>query len=189
MRCCALQMHLMNPKKPTTLAHASHRLQHFTTHSCDSLWPRAQVALIQIPNLGIRETHTVLNLVSTVTNETLRKLAGLGPDAVVVKCVPLPPVALHAGVSVLYPRHSAMEALFGALGTVVCVDTEDHLRVLQAATCLMGPFYQTVVTTHEWMTSQGVHADTRHAFCHCAILALIYPFLLVTCWLATAGLE
>jgi hypothetical protein len=58
-------------------------------------------------------------------------------------------------VSVLYPRHAATEALFGALGTVVCVDMEDQLRVLQAATALMGPFYQIVVTTHQWMTDHG----------------------------------
>lgn len=114
------------------------------------------MALTVIPTLGLTDQHTVLNLVSTVTNDKVRALAGLQSNLKVIKCVPLPPVALHAGVSVIYPRDASMEALFGALGTVVCVDTEDELRVLQAATCLMGPFYQTVVTAHRWMTDQGI---------------------------------
>lgn len=86
------------------------------------------------------------------------------PGAIVVKCVPLPPVALHVGVSVLYPRHEAMVTLFSVLGKVICAESEDHLRVFQAGTCLMGPFYQTLHTLHQWMTKQSVGDADAAAF-------------------------
>jgi pyrroline-5-carboxylate reductase len=86
---------------------------------------------------------------------SVRELVGI-PDITVVKSVPLPPVALHAGVSVLYPRHPEMVALFEVLGKVICVETEDHLRVLQAGSGMMGPFYKTVLTMQEWMKAQGI---------------------------------
>ena len=78
--------------------------------------------------------------------------------------MPLPPVALHAGITVLYPQHDRMASLFGVLGTVVCVETEGHLRALQAATCLMGPFYKTVLTAYDWMRVQGVNDEVAATF-------------------------
>eukprot|EP00037_Helgoeca_nana_P007044 m.64408 g.64408 ORF g.64408 m.64408 type:complete len:285 (+) comp17878_c1_seq1:30-884(+) len=114
-----------------------------------------KVALAILPTLKLRSDQLILNLVSTVTNERVRELVGI-PDITVVKSVPLPPVALHAGVSVLYPRHPEMVALFEVLGKVICVDTEDHLRVLQAGSGMMGPFYKTVLTMQEWMKAQGI---------------------------------
>eukprot|EP00036_Acanthoecidae_sp_10tr_P014880 CAMPEP_0206285406 /NCGR_PEP_ID=MMETSP0106_2-20121207/82_1 /ASSEMBLY_ACC=CAM_ASM_000206 /TAXON_ID=81532 /ORGANISM="Acanthoeca-like sp., Strain 10tr" /LENGTH=290 /DNA_ID=CAMNT_0053715923 /DNA_START=36 /DNA_END=908 /DNA_ORIENTATION=- len=114
-----------------------------------------KVALEVLPTLKLRPEQLVINLVSTVTNQRIRELIVL-PTATVVKCVPLPPVALHAGVSALSPSHRVIEALFGVLGTVVAVESEEQLKVFQAATAMMGPFYQTVVTVHGWMTANGV---------------------------------
>lgn len=78
----------------------------------------------------------------------------------VVKAVPLPPVAEHMGVTVVNSSAPYAVDLFNTMGEVVVVTTDEELHALQAATCLMGPFYELVATAKNWMVQQRVPEAT-----------------------------
>ena len=81
------------------------------------------VARELLPALSFRPDQLVVNLVSTVPNAEVPLLAST-PPGLVVKAVPLPPVAHGAGATVVCPAHAWTASVFGLLGDAVQVDTE-----------------------------------------------------------------
>eukprot|EP01062_Namystynia_karyoxenos_P040620 TRINITY_DN29604_c0_g1_i1.p1 TRINITY_DN29604_c0_g1~~TRINITY_DN29604_c0_g1_i1.p1 ORF type:complete len:312 (+),score=84.36 TRINITY_DN29604_c0_g1_i1:77-937(+) len=115
--------------------------------------PDARAVLAEVaPHL--RSGALLINLVSTLPNAEAAAL--LPPAARVVKVVPLPPVARHRGISIICPPNDFAYGLYSALGAAVQVEQEPQLRALQAATALMGPFYQQCLRTQQWLAKQGV---------------------------------
>eukprot|EP00041_Stephanoeca_diplocostata_P017121 m.340710 g.340710 ORF g.340710 m.340710 type:complete len:284 (-) comp20599_c0_seq1:1789-2640(-) len=120
------------------------------------------VADIELPKLHFdRPNQCIINLVSSISNETIQKIVGFSSASAlmeprVVKAVPLPPVAEHMGVTVVSPTAAYAVDLFNVMGEVVEVSTDVELHALQAATCLMGPFYKLVATAKDWMVQQKV---------------------------------
>ena len=117
-----------------------------------------------LPTLAgaIRGDHIVINLLSTLTNEVCKGL--LGGAVEVCKAVPLPPVAHHVGTTVISPTNETAKALFDHLGSTVCVEKEEQLRALQAATAMMGPMYATCRALQQWLQEKGVPGDAAAAF-------------------------
>ena len=111
-----------------------------------------------------RGRHQVISLVSTARLGDLREwCAPLEADAV-AKAIPLPPVAEHAGATLLAPPMPIGDALFSALGSCVAVETEETLTSMLPVTCLMGTVYATQRATQDWLVGRGVPAPKAAAY-------------------------
>jgi len=106
--------------------------------------------------LRFAKHHTVISLVSTAPLESLKKWCS---PATVVRAIPIPPVAYHAGSCVITPRHALTEAIFHALGTAVAVDTEPEFQRMMLVTCLMGQIYSQQSAVQKWLESQGIKPE------------------------------
>jgi len=106
--------------------------------------------------LRFKPSHTVVSLVSTAPLESLREWCTPVPSASVVRAIPLPPVALHKGATVMTPRHAAVVELFDSLGTAVPVDDEDQMKKLMCMTALMGQLYAQQREAARWLGAQGI---------------------------------
>ena len=104
--------------------------------------------------LTFREGQIIINLLATSDN---KHIAGLvAPATTIVRAVPLPPVALHACATLMCPPHAGVEALFKQLGGAVAVESDSQRELMQGVNCMMGPFYQFLVTITEWLGARGV---------------------------------
>lgn len=115
------------------------------------------VADAQLPGLKFRSDHAVVNLVSTLSAERLREHCGgaVGTGRI-VKAVPLPGIARHAGaVPIFPPEAEGVARFFAQLGTAVPVASEEQLRACQATTCLMGPYYELLRTAQAFLVREG----------------------------------
>ena len=82
------------------------------------------------------------------------------PPTSILRAIPLPPVAIHRGATVMTPPHPLVQSLFQSLGHVVAVSSEAQLKQLLPVTCLMGQFYEQQRCTQEWLEQQGIDAAT-----------------------------
>jgi len=114
--------------------------------------------------LRFQPRHTVISLVSTATLPSLREWCAPVPPASVVRAIPLPPVAMHRGASLVTPKHSLALAVFEALGTPVVVETEAAMKKMMSVTALMGQFYAQQRETLKWLEAEGVDPASAAKF-------------------------
>ena len=76
------------------------------------------------------------------------------PASQIVRAIPLPAVAHHAGATVLAPPHPLARELFGALGTVVPLVDEEALTKMMPVTALAGHVYAQQRATQQWLQAQ-----------------------------------
>lgn len=110
--------------------------------------------------LSFRAGQTVVSMAAVVSTETLVELVA---PATLVRVCPLPPVALHAGTSVVSPPNAEVAAVFDLLGQTVQVPPK-QLNAMWSATALMGPFYALQRAAAGWLAAQGVSDEASSAF-------------------------
>jgi len=110
-----------------------------------------------ISALQFRTGQLILNF--TPSNEdTVRRCIQAKVEH--IKVIPLPPIAHHVGVSIVCPKHQPTIDLFNLLGKAFAVSNDKDKSVLQTITCLMGPFYNLLVTVAEWAEERGIKKQT-----------------------------
>ncbi len=111
-----------------------------------------------LTNLHFRKEHVIIHLLAGTQVEEIRPL--VKPADRIVRAIPLPCTAIHAGPVVVYPdRGEAVSQvcdLFNRLGTVITQAKEDHLETLAVITSLMAPYYALVEAVTAWGTAQGI---------------------------------
>ena len=99
-----------------------------------------------LTDLTFRPDQTLVSLVSTSTLAGLATCSKL-PASQVYKMICLPPVAMHRGTCLLVPKGNVtIKTMCNSLGGTVECETEESLRALMVATCLMGPFCESACT-------------------------------------------
>lgn len=104
--------------------------------------------------------HVIVSLVSTAPLSLLVDACAPTPPSSIVRAIPLPPVAIHRGATVMTPPHPLVHSVFQSLGHVVAVSSEAQLKQLLPVTCLMGQFYEQQRCTQQWLQAQGVDPST-----------------------------
>jgi pyrroline-5-carboxylate reductase len=104
--------------------------------------------------------HVVVSLVSTSPLALLLDACFPAITSNIIRAIPLPPVAIHRGATVMTPMHPLVHSLFQSLGHVVAATSEAQLKQLLPVTCLMGQFYEQQQCTQEWLHRQGIDAAT-----------------------------
>jgi pyrroline-5-carboxylate reductase len=107
-----------------------------------------------LAELRFRPDHVVISLVSALS---LRKLTALVlPVKRVIRAVPLPSTAQHAGPTAIYPADPAGAELFSSVGTVFPVESEHEFNAICAATATIATHFAFANRIASWLERQGV---------------------------------
>merc|ERR1712166_946701 len=127
--------------------------------SCDTIFLCVLPAQAEqvLRSLDFNKHQTLISCVATLSSETIASAAAPLKSSNVFRAVPLPPVAVHAGVTLLAPPGGhAGRQIFDLLVGYLEVSSDEQLAALQAVTTLMGPHYELLNATQKWAVEQGV---------------------------------
>jgi pyrroline-5-carboxylate reductase len=112
--------------------------------------------------LNFREDHIVVSFVSTISIAGIREL--IAPARHVCRMVPLPPVADHLGPITLYPPDKKIAALFGGIGTMTEIDTEEQLYALWTVTAMMAPYFGFLQQMSAWLEARNIEPQLAQRY-------------------------
>lgn len=124
---------------------------------------RSEVVLIAVrrqdrhealAGLTVADDKTVVNVMAGVANDELRRT--LATAAPLIRAIPLPAVRERRSVTVTYPAHPVVEALFARLGGVLPVADEAAFDVFSALTGTLTTHYSYLATLTSWAADQGI---------------------------------
>jgi pyrroline-5-carboxylate reductase len=121
---------------------------------------RAQDRHAALAGLTVDGGKPLINVMSGVGNDDLRET--LATDAPLVRAIPLPAIRERRSVTVTYPSHPAVDALFERLGGVLPVEDETAFNVHSALTGTLTSHYSYLATLTSWAVGHGIapdHAD------------------------------
>ncbi|MFF9768986.1 NAD(P)-binding domain-containing protein [Streptomyces sp. NPDC014636] len=101
--------------------------------------------------------RVVVSVIAGVGLDELRR--AVGTDVPLVRAIPLPAVRERRSVTVTYPSHPVVDALFDRLGGALPVAGEAAFGVFSALTATLTTHYWYLVTLTDWATRQGVAAE------------------------------
>jgi pyrroline-5-carboxylate reductase len=108
--------------------------------------------------LHFRRDQMVVHILAATQLEEIKPL--VSPATQIVRAVPLPCAAIHAGPVALYPAEGeashTVAKLFSRLGSVIPLDEESQLDTLAVITALMAPYYAIVEKITAWAQVQGI---------------------------------
>ena len=123
---------------------------------------RPPVARRVIGELAFRPRQRVVSLIASLPLAELRDLCA--PAAPVVRAVPLPPVARHAGPIAVYPADAETVALFGRIGAAVAVDDERQFHALGTVTATVAAYYAFLARIAGWLADAGVEKGAAQRY-------------------------
>ena len=123
---------------------------------------RPQIAVEVLESLHFRPDHHVISLIALIPLERVQAL--VAPANRVVRAIPLPMVAMRAGVTVLYPDDSTARAIFNELGSTIALDSPEHFNAFSTATATMAPYFAFAGEVTDWLTRQGVPPTTARSY-------------------------
>ncbi|MCE4942357.1 NAD(P)-binding domain-containing protein [Streptomyces albulus] len=113
-----------------------------------------------LAGLRIDSDRVVVSVIAGVGISELRGTFDTG--APVVRAIPLPSVRERRSVTVTYPSHPVVDALFDRLGEALPVADEADFSVFSALTGTLTSHYWYLATLTDWASQQGIpveHAD------------------------------
>ena len=104
--------------------------------------------------LLFHQRENFLDCISSMSRRTVARHCGISVDHV-VKAIPLPSSAEHAGTTVIAPDSLTVAGLFSFVGSVHPCRTEKAMLSLQVAACTMGNFFELLRVSREWCEKYG----------------------------------
>jgi len=123
---------------------------------------RPEIANDVLEALDFREDQIVVSFVATISIAGMRDL--IAPARRVCRMVPLPPVADHLGPIALYPPDKRIATLFGGIGTVTEVDTEEQLHALWTVTAMMAPYFGFLQQMSAWLEARNIEPQRARRY-------------------------
>jgi pyrroline-5-carboxylate reductase len=155
---------LLSPRGARTAAELSER--YATVRVCadnQAVVDRSDIVIIAVrgpdrhdalAGLTVDDTTIVVNVMSGVGNDDLRRT--LGTDAPLVRAIPLPAVRERRSVTVTYPSHPVVDALFERLGGALPVEDEASFNVFSALTGTLTAHYAYLAALTSWASDRGI---------------------------------
>lgn len=162
----------LSPRGARTAAELSARFE--GVHVCadnQEVVDRAEVVIIAVPGphrhealagLAVDGDKTVVNVMSGVGNDEMRRT--LATDAALVRAIPLPTARERRSVTVTFPSHPEVDALFELLGGAQPVADEAAFDVYSALTGTLTTHYWYLATLTSWAVDQGIAADDAERY-------------------------
>lgn len=123
---------------------------------------RPEIANDVLEALDFRESQIVVSFLATVSIARMRNL--IAPARRVCRMVPLPTVANHLGPIALCPPDKKIAALFGGIGTVTEIDTEEQFHALWTVTAMMAPYFGFLQQMSEWLEARDIEPQRAQRF-------------------------
>lgn len=110
-----------------------------------------------LAGLNVDGDKVVVNVMAGVANDDLRRT--LATDAPLVRAIPLPTVRERRSVTVTFPSHPVVDALFEHLGGALPVADEAAFDVFSALTGTLTSHYWYLATLTSWAVDQGIASE------------------------------
>ncbi|MEV0245098.1 NAD(P)-binding domain-containing protein [Nocardia sp. NPDC050712] len=132
---------------------------------------RAEVVIIAVrradrhealSGLRVDGDKTVVNVMAGVSNDELRRI--LATEAPLVRAIPLPSARERRSVTVVFPSHPVVDALFDRLGGALPVADEAAFDVLSAVTGAQTAHYAYLTALTGWAVGHGIPADAAERY-------------------------
>lgn len=107
-----------------------------------------------LAGLRVGSDKIVVNVMAGVADDDLRRT--LATDAVLVRAIPLPPVRECRSVTVTYPAHPVVDALFDRLGGALPVADEAAFDVFSTVTGTLTTQYHFLAALTSWAAEHGI---------------------------------
>jgi len=88
-----------------------------------------------LKKLKFKNSHTVLNFISTIHNQELKGI--ISPAKKIFKIAPLPMIKHNLGPIIVYPKNKVIEDFFNKLGKVISTSNEKENKKLWVMTSFM----------------------------------------------------
>ncbi|WP_028063698.1 pyrroline-5-carboxylate reductase [Solirubrobacter soli] len=131
---------------------------------------RPQIARAVVSDLRFRDDHVVISVMAGISIDELERL--IAPATDVCRCIPLPAVARHSGVTPIHPPQPIARALFDRLGSAVEVPDIEAYDGFAVASATMAAHFEFLRTVSGWLTRQGVAADDASRYLAAVFAAL-----------------
>ena len=116
-----------------------------------------KVAKQILEKLKFKDSHTVLNFISTIHNQQLKTV--ISPAKKIFKVAPLPMIKYNLGPIIIYPKNKIIESFFNKLGKVIATSNEKENKKLWVMTSFMATYFEIFNTAHKWFLRKGINKD------------------------------
>lgn len=108
-----------------------------------------------LSKLNFNKNHVVLNFISTIHNDKLKKI--ISPAKKIFKIAPLPMIKDNLGPIIIYPKNKIIENFFNKLGNVIATNNEVENKKLWVMTSFMATYFEIFNTAHKWFLRKGIN--------------------------------
>ncbi|MGN5632691.1 NAD(P)-binding domain-containing protein [Streptomyces sp. AC154] len=110
-----------------------------------------------LAGLSVGDDRIVVNVMAGVSNDDVRQTLGTG--AAIVRAIPLPAIRERRSLTVTYPSHPEVDALFEEMGGVLPVAEEAAFDAFSALTGTLTSHYAYLAALTSWAGAQGIATD------------------------------
>ena len=110
-----------------------------------------------LKKLKFKKKHIVLNFISTIHNQELKKT--IFPARQIFKIAPLPMIKYNLGPIIIYPKNKTIENFFSKLGKVISTSNEKENKKLWVMTSFMATYFEIFNTAHKWFLRKGINKN------------------------------
>jgi pyrroline-5-carboxylate reductase len=110
-----------------------------------------------LKRLKFKKNHIVLNFMSTIHNQELKKI--IFPAKQIFKIAPLPMIKHNLGPIIVYPKNKVIESFFNKLGKVIATSNEKENKKLWVMTSFMATYFEMFNTAHKWFLRKGINKN------------------------------
>jgi pyrroline-5-carboxylate reductase len=110
-----------------------------------------------LKKLKFKKNHIVLNFMSTIHNQELKKI--IFPARQIFKIAPLPMIKYNIGPIIIYPKNKTIEKFFNKLGKVIATSNDKENKKLWVMTSFMATYLEIFNTAHKWFTKKGINKN------------------------------
>ena len=123
-----------------------------------------------IKELKFKSNQTVISFISTITLAQLKK--AIKVKAVIVRAIPLPPIALKKGPVPIFPPNKKIKKFFDRMGTTVEIKNENSSINFWSISGMMASFYELLNVMTKWLVKKGVKRKEAQKYITSLFLAL-----------------
>ena len=115
-----------------------------------------------LKKLKFKKNHLVLNFISTIHNEELKKI--IFPAKQIFKIAPLPMIKYNLGPIIIYPKNKTIENFFNKLGKVISTSNEKENKKLWVMTSFMATYLEIFNTAHKWFVKNRINQNKSREY-------------------------
>ena len=107
-----------------------------------------------LKSLKFTKSKIIISFISTIKMAELKKL--IKTKNVIVRAIPLPPIAIMKGPVPLFPANKKVKNFFNKIGESIQFKDEKSSLNFWATSSLMAPYYELLYQASKWLQKNGI---------------------------------